>query len=51
MVANVLNSEELVTEAKKELGEEEARVQVLLLSKQPLFLQIMMRQIFDYQAL
>ena len=45
MVANVLSSEELVTEAQKELGEDEARVQVLLLVKQPLFLVLL----FDYQ--
>ena len=47
----MLNSEELVTEAKKELGEDEARVQVLLLIKQALFLPIMMRQLFDFQGL
>ena len=45
MVANVLSSEELVAEAKKELGEDEARVQVLLLVKQPRFLVLL----FDYQ--
>ena len=45
MVANVLSSEELATEAKKELGEDEARVQVLLLVKQPLFLVLL----FDHQ--
>ena len=31
MVANVMSPEELLTEAKKEVGEDEARVQVLLL--------------------
>lgn len=37
MLANVLSSEELMTEAKKELGEDEARVEVILLIKQALF--------------
>ena len=31
MVANVLSPEELVTEAKKEVGEDETRLQVILL--------------------
>ena len=48
MLANVLSSEELMTEAKKELGEDEARVEVILLIKQALFLAIMMMLLFDF---
>ena len=47
-MANVLNSEELKTEAKKELGEDEARVKVILLIMQALFLAIMMMPLFDF---
>ena len=33
MLTNVLSSEELVAEAKKELGEDETRVEVILMKK------------------
>ena len=34
MLPNVLSSEELVAEAKKELGEDETRVEVMLMEKE-----------------
>ena len=34
MLSNVLSSEELVAEAKKELGEDETRVEVILMEKE-----------------
>ena len=45
----MLSSEELITEAKKELGEDEARKEVILMIKQALFfLANMMMLLFDF---